>query len=67
MNTTIPESLSTQFSPTVSWFSNAMENLPDKDIPAAEFVEAIRKGVYKEKIKAVRARFNRALVPTCID
>lgn len=45
----------------VSWFPRASENLPDKDIPAAEFVEAIRKGAYKVKIQAIRERYKRAL------
>jgi hypothetical protein len=44
----------------VSWFSRGTENLPDQDIPAAEFVFAIRNGQYRREIKQIRDRFKRA-------
>lgn len=55
------------FAPVVSWFSHALENLPDRDVPASEFIESIRKGHDRRKVEEIRSRFNRALVRTMGD
>jgi hypothetical protein len=51
----------------VSWFPHSGENLPDKDIPASEFFEAIRKGHCRPQVEKIRERFNRALARTNDD
>ena len=54
----------TEFTPVVSWFPHSLENLPDRDVPASEFFEAIRKGHCRHKIEEIRERFKRALART---
>jgi hypothetical protein len=51
----------TPFNPLVSFFPNAYENLPERDIPAADFVADIRSGKYRHKVGIVRERFQKAL------
>ncbi len=50
--------------PLVSWLPRASESLPDKDVPAAEFITATRKGKVKRQVEEIRAKFARALERT---
>jgi hypothetical protein len=53
-----------EFSPQVSWFPKAAENLPEKDAPAVEVIQQIRAGNYKNRIAQIRERFDYALKRT---
>ena len=50
--------------PLVSVLSRAGENLPEEDIPAAEFIDSVRKGQFKRQIQEIRDKFARALERT---
>jgi hypothetical protein len=55
---------SSRFSPQVSWFPKATENLPDRDPSAAEVIQQIQVGRYQPRITEIREKFAYALKRT---